>query len=295
MMMHMNGQRMLGLFMVVGSALLAMVLTNDIALFVVVPLTLGFGELTELPTCRLIIFETLAVNAGSMLSPIGNPQNIYLWQLSGGNFGHFAVGMLPPFAITSLVLLPLAWWAFPDRRFALTHIPKLTVVRRPLLWTSVLLYIPFLVLMDLHYTVAGLILILAAFVIGFPRLLRLIDWPLLAVIILMFVDLGLLAQYPLPGLQHLAHRSGLFVSGALISQVLSNVPTAILLTKYSHDWQIIAWAADIGGFGLVIGSLANIIALRIGRQPGSFAAFHLWSVPFFIVVATLTWLWIRFL
>jgi Na+/H+ antiporter NhaD/arsenite permease-like protein len=54
--------------------------TNDIALFIVVPLTLGLHGMASLPTTRLVIFEALAVNAGSVLTPMGNPQNLFLWQ-----------------------------------------------------------------------------------------------------------------------------------------------------------------------------------------------------------------------
>ena len=64
------------------------------------------------------------------------------------------------------------------------------------------------------------------------------------------------------------------------------------MANYSDDWRSLAWGVDMGGFGLGVGSLANIIALRLGRQPGSFAAFHAWSVPFLLLSGGLTGLWL---
>ena len=73
--------RGLGLLLVTITALLSMVLTNDVSLFLVVPLTLAIGSVSNLPVQRMVVLEALAVNAGSTLSPIGNPQNLLLWQI----------------------------------------------------------------------------------------------------------------------------------------------------------------------------------------------------------------------
>lgn len=291
---RLSTRRLLALFLIGGSALLAMLLTNDIALFVVVPLTLELGQLAVLPVRRLIIFEALAVNVGSLLTPIGNPQNIFLWKLSGVSFGAFMLHMLPVFVIAALCLLLFAWRAFPAERIAVNRSGAVRAVHRPLLLTSAALYLPFLVLADLHYMLAALLLVVVVFLIGFPRLLLKIDWMLMAVFVLMFIDLGRLAQYPVLAYVNLADRSTLYAVGAVSSQVISNVPAAILLSHYSSDWGIIAWAVDVGGFGVITASLANLIALRLGRQRGTLWAFHAWSLPFFVILGAILWLWLRF-
>jgi Na+/H+ antiporter NhaD/arsenite permease-like protein len=107
-----------------------------------------------------------------------------------------------------------------------------------------------------------------------------IDWLLLLVFLLMFVDLGLLARLPpvqaaVPG--WLAGPAGLFGVGVGLSQLISNVPATLFLAAFSDDWRTLAWAVSVGGFGLAIGSLANLIALRLARQPGLWREFHLWS------------------
>ncbi|MGH8273922.1 MAG: SLC13 family permease [Gammaproteobacteria bacterium] len=285
-------ERRLALFLVAGSALAAMLLTNDIVLFVVVPLTLGLGEVARLPLRRLIIFEALAVNAGAMLTPIGNPQNIFLWQRSGVGFGVFVAHMLAPFVIAGLCLVALTAVAFSARRIVVNRVQSGPPVDQRLLVVSALLFAPFLALADLHYTAAALALVAIVFLTFFARLLRRIDWALIAVFVLMFIDLGLLARYRPLAVFDLSRPENLYVAGAIVSQIVSNVPAAILLATHSSDWPAIAWGVNIGAFGFVIASLANLIALRLGRQRGSYLAFHAWSLPFFVVVGSLVWLWL---
>lgn len=114
----MSSERRLSLLLVLATAALATVLTNDVALFVVVPLTLTLKE-TTLPLNRLIVFEALAANAGSVLTPVGNPQNLFLWQLSHTGFGQFAWEMLPLTALLLAPLLLLTLLSFSGRRLDL--------------------------------------------------------------------------------------------------------------------------------------------------------------------------------
>lgn len=292
----MPDERRLALCLLSASALLAAVLTNDIALFIVVPLTLGLQQYAALPVRRLIIFEALAVNTGSMLTPIGNPQNIYLWQTSGVHFLGFIAGMGPPVLIATACLLGFTFLAFRPRPLHLHGLEISVPVQKPLLYVCLLLFVPFLVLADLRYAGIALALVAAVFLLLFRTTLRRLDWPLLLVFVLMFVDLRLVAELPWVsaalGMLDLRHPLTLYSTGALLSQVMSNVPATILLSQYSQDWRSLAWGADVGGFGLVIGSLANIIALRLGHQPGGFWAFHAWSLPFFLCTALCAGLWL---
>lgn len=296
---HIHNERILALFLTALSVVLAMVLTNDIALFVVVPLTLNLGRIMVLPLRRLVIFEALAVNCGSLLTPIGNPQNIFLWQHSGVSLIAFIWNMLPLFLFCAVALASFTFAAFRPVPLDMHASQPSTQLDRRLLLIAVLLYLPFLVLADMHYTALALALVAVVFLISAPRLLCRIDWPLMVVFVLMFIDLRLLAQQP--WIQHtvsflnLHQPSGLFASGALLSQAISNVPASILLAGYSADWRALAWGVNVGGYGLVIGSLANIIALRVGHQRGSLLAFHAWSIPFFLISGAMAffWLWLH--
>ncbi|WP_232552178.1 SLC13 family permease [Klebsiella pneumoniae] len=231
-------ERQLAIFMVLAAALLSTFLTNDVALFIVVPLTLTLKKWCAIPVNRLIIFEALAVNAGSLLTPIGNPQNILLWGRSGLSFFGFIGQMLPLAAAMMLTLLALVLLGF---------------------------------------------LVLARAVIVH------VDWSLLLVFMVMFIDVHLLTQLPalhqvLSGVGTLS-GGGLWLTAIGLSQVISNVPSTILLLNYVPPSILLAWAVNVGGFGLLPGSLANIIALRMASDRRIWWRFHLYSIPMLLWAA----------
>ena len=73
-----------------------------------------------------------------------------------------------------------------------------------------------------------------------------------------------------------------------MSQGISNVPAAIMLAEFSKDWRALAFGVSVGGFGIAIGSLANLIAVRLSGEKGMWTPFHIVSIPFWIV-ATADW------
>ena len=284
-------ERALAFFLVAATALLAMILTNDVALFVIVPLTLGLRASIELPIVRLVVFEALAANGGSALTPIGNPQNLFLWQFSQESFGAYCLAMLPLFLIAALPLAALCWFAFPAVKLEVHPESGAGRIDTKLLALALGLYLPFLVLADAHRGIAAFAAMLLLFALLARRALFQTDWGLILVFVLMFVDLRLLAL--LPQVKQLAADCGLqdarhlYVAGVAASQVISNVPAAILLAETSRDWRTIAFAVNLGGFGFIVGSLANIIALRMIPGRGAFGVFHAYSIPFLLLVAAL--------
>lgn len=284
-------ERALAYFLVAATALLAMVLTNDVALFVVVPLTLGLRASIALPIVRLVVFEALAANAGSALTPIGNPQNLFLWQFSQEGFGAYCLAMLPLFLIAAVPLAALCRFAFPAVKIEVHPDGGAGRVDTKLLGLALGLYLPFLVLADAHHGIAALAAMLLLFAVFARRALFYTDWGLILVFVLMFIDLRLLAM--LPQVKQLAAGIGmqdprrLYAAGMAASQLISNVPAAILLAETSRDWRTIAFAVNLGGFGFIVGSLANIIALRMIPGRGAFGVFHAYSIPFLLLVAAL--------
>ncbi|MDB5854115.1 MAG: Citrate transporter [Herminiimonas sp.] len=292
----MSSLRGLALFLVASTALLSTVLTNDVALFVVVPLTLGLANSAKLPIGRLVIFEALAANAGSTLTPIGNPQNLFLWHLSGLPFERFVLALLPLTLLLMFALAAMTWFAFARTAIALHGKAQGGVVDRRLLWGCLILFPVFLILTDLHHVAPALLVVLAAFLMLRRGVVAESDWGLILVFILMFIDLRLVAEQPavrvlLQSLE-LGQSQHLYLAGVALSQGISNVPAAILLAEYSKDWRVIAWGVNVGGFGFVLGSLANLIALRMLGQPGSWLRFHAWSAPFVVVAGALGWAWL---
>ena len=294
---HLRSQRALALFLVGSAALLATVLTNDIALFVIVPLTIALQRLTDVPVSRLVIFEALAVNVGSALTPIGNPQNLFLWQRSHISFLHFLAGMVPLVSVLASLLLLWMIVAFHPTQITVRSQDTPPLINRRLLLLSLALYGPFVVSIEWHQPLLGAAVVLLCYLLSFPAVVRQIDWVLLLVFILMFLDLRLVANLAIieTGMQHigLTVPTRLFLVGVVASQLISNVPAAILLAHYSPDWLLIAYAVTVGGFGLVAGSLANLIALRLAQDTRLWLRFHAYSVPFLLLSGTLVYGWLR--
>lgn len=279
----MASERAAALALVLAAAVLAMVLTNDVALLVVVPLTLGLGRITPLPVVRLVVFEALAVNAGSMLTPIGNPQNLFLWQQSHIPFTEFVAHMLPLVLLLMGLLLLLTACAFSGRAIRVKQTPAEPLADPRLLWLSLALYLPFLVLADLQLVVWALAGVLLVIGLARPGVLLQVDWALLLVFVLMFIDLRLLAglapvQEAMASAQ-LGQPAMLYLVGVLASQLVSNVPAAIALAEYSDNWRVLAYAVNVGGFGVMLGSLANLIALRMVAERRAWWVFHAYSLP----------------
>ncbi len=281
---RMTSERAVAFCLVLTAALLSMVLTNDVALFVVVPLTLGVCRLTGMPVSRLVILEALAVNAGSALTPIGNPQNLFLWQLSGVSFLEFVVQMLPLVLILMVFLLVLTCSLFGRHPIRIGLGEQLAPLDARLFWCSLILYAPFLLLTDLRHAELAAMIVLLVFLLLRRAVLMRIDWGLLLVFVLMFIDLRLLSGLDIVreamqslGLEQPRH---LYLTAIAASQLISNVPAAIALVDYSRDWRVIAYGVNVGGFGLMVGSMANLIALRMCGERKAWLEFHWYAIPF---------------
>lgn len=287
LMILLHRERTLAIFLVLAAALLSMLLTNDIALFVVVPLTLGLRQLAVIPVSRLIIFEALAVNAGSMLSPIGNPQNILLWQQSGLGFIDFTKQMLPLSFIILIALLILTILRFPSKIIELQSAQDNQKVNRPLARLCAALFVLFVVAVEYKYAALGLLVVLSVLLWRARKLVLQADWLLILVFILMFIDIGLIARLTwfdenLSVLAQQSPRVQLWVA-ALISQFISNVPATILLLQYTPATEAIAFGVNVAGFGLALGSMANLIALRMSDDKTIWWSFHFYSILMFMI------------
>lgn len=293
--------RQLAFLLAATAAVLAALVTNDVSLFLLVPLTRVLASQADLPLARLVVLEALAVNAGSALSPIGNPQNLFLWHQSGLGFGAFIWMMLPPVAIMLGWLMVAVWLLAPATPLALSDAAPGDAseasdtsggdagpaLQPRLLWVSAVLFGGFVLALDRHWLLPGLCVVALAYLIFYPCVLRGVDIALLAIIALMFLDLRQLATLPWVAAQlgALPIASGWrgYLAAVGVSQVISNVPAAILLAPTVHDLPALAAGVSVGGFGCVLGSLANLIALRLARLPHGLRDFHRISIPFLLV------------
>lgn len=292
---RMHSQRALGLLLVSITALLSMVLTNDVSLFLIVPLTVAAGGISNLPVLRLVILEALAVNAGSTLSPIGNPQNLLVWQYLRLPFMQFVGSMLPATATMFALVALLAWCWLPREKVEL-HAEQVDghAVSATQAGLSIVALAMMVLMMEHGHATIGALLLLIPFALLDWRLLLRIDWLLLATFAAIFLGLGHFAALPWVGqlmsAVDLNQPLHLYASGILASQLISNVPATVLLLERAPDAMALAVAANVGGFGVAIGSLANLIALRLAKQPQGLRLFHRVSIPFLLVCAPLVYL-----
>jgi len=279
--------RNLVLLLAASAAVLSALVTNDVSLFLLVPLTRVLATQAHLPLARLVVIEALAVNGGSALTPIGNPQNLFLWHRSGESFIGFMTMMAPTVAV-------MLFWLFAAIRFL---VPRAPITLKPssetkpleprLLVLSGVLFIGFVVALDQRWLIAGLTGVFGAFLLLRPRVLLGVDWALLAIIALMFIDLRQLAELPavagLLGKLPIGEGWRTYLAAIVTSQFISNVPATILLDGFVHDLPALAAGVSVGGFGCVLGSLANLIALRLAKVPNGLREFHRISLPFLLV------------
>ncbi|WP_063533734.1 SLC13 family permease [Burkholderia sp. MSMB1589WGS] len=286
-----RSERALAALLVVFAAALSVWLTNDVALFVVIPLVLSLRELTPLPFKRLVIYIAFAVNAGAIATPLGNPQNLFLWQLSGVSFGRFVIALGPLALVLMALLLAMIAFAFDGRPLDLSKDRAERPVDRAHAFATVVMFAGFVLLADAHHALGGVLAVAAVYLAVRRDAVLKIDWLLLLIFVLMFIVLRSVAS--LPAVHRTIAGVGLdtplraYAAGALLSQAISNVPAAILLSEFTRDWRALAFGVSVGGFGVAIGSLANLIAIRLSRARGMWLPFHLASIPFGIASAVL--------
>ena len=205
------------------------------------------------------------------------------------SFTEFTLHMLPLVAVLFVLLLVLTALVFRGTPLNVTNREDSPVLDRPLLWVALLLYGPFLWVTDRGDAGWGCAVVVGVMLLLRPRVLARVDWGLLLVFVLMFIDLRLIARLDVVrgamGDLGLTAPQKLYAVGVAASQLVSNVPATIALAEYSRDWRVMAYAVNVGGFGVALGSVANLIALRMAPDPRAWLSFHLYAVPCLLVSA----------
>jgi len=281
-----KSERWLSISILALSLILPMFLTNDIALFVLIPISLSIEQLLNVRLERILILEIIAVNVGSMLTPIGNPQNLFLWHHWGISFINFVSKLFPVFLISSAILLAAGYMLSGQKRIESEKLEADIPVKVFLLTVSISALITFVIMTDFGFHPFALLLIILVYLAVNPKSLLDVDWKLLITISLMFIDIHLIQQIE-PISRELSHinaasPSTVFLSSIALSQFISNVPASILISGYSHNWQQIAYGTNVGGNGTVIASLANLIGIKLAGKHIRYPKFQLYSFAFLL-------------
>ena len=294
-----HGPRSLSLALVLLTFFSSMLITNDVALVTFVPLALlALGHLKSVRlTSFTVVMMTIAANLGSMATPVGNPQNLYLYSAARMPLGEFLILMLP-FTLAALVLLVGAIVLFgrtPDA-LPLSSAPVLADDGED---AGVPRTVPWIVLFALALASVARVLpwqvtVAAAVAVGivFDRAaLRHVDYALLATFVAFFVFVGNMGRIEaIDAFIAQAVVGNELVVSVVASQVLSNVPAAILLSGFTDAWRELIIGCNLGGLGTLIASMASLIsykqfALVHPRAKGSYLAlFTGWNIVFLAVL-----------
>nr|WP_308624195.1 SLC13 family permease [uncultured Eisenbergiella sp.] len=245
---------------------LSMFITNDVSLITFVPFTILILTITGQAKLMIyvIVLQTIAANLGSMLTPVGNPQNLYLYSLSGMRISLFLKTMLP-YTLLSGLLLFLSLFLKPGEKVSLQSVFTDTapMERKPLLVYSLLFMLCLGCVLRL-FPWQALLLILFAVLLPFNRrLLYKADYGLLFTFLFFFLFIGNMGRIPVivDFLRSVLTGHELFLSIAA-SQVISNVPAAILLSGFTGNYLPLLAGVNIGGLGTLIASLASLISYK---------------------------------
>ncbi len=253
----------------------SMLITNDVALITFVPLglvmlALAGGETKKRFMIVTVVLQTIAANLGSMLTPIGNPQNLYLYGRSGMGMGEFLWMMLPLTAISLVLVVGCVFVAtrgagMPEGLSAEQTAEQGTGTtnRKKLALYGFLFLLSMLAVLRVLPWVHVLLVTFAVVLLVDTKVLRRVDYSLLLTFVVLFVFVGNVGRIP-------AFHSFLssivngreVLTAAVCSQVASNVPAALLLSGFTDKLRELTFGVNVGGLGTLIASMASLISYK---------------------------------
>lgn len=243
----------------------SMVITNDVSLITFVPfgiIVLQMAKQEQL-LVPLVVMQTVAANLGSMLTPMGNPQNLYLYAKSGMSFGAFCGLMLPYVLLSGLCLFLLILFR---KSAALPVVSVKTELggARELLCCAAGFALCLLGLFRLVPPLLIAALVFLFLLVAGRSLLAKIDYSLLGTFFFFFIFIGNIGNIDAFASFLSSVISGRVAASAILtSQIISNVPAALLLSGFTSQWDALIIGCNLGGLGTLIASMASLISYKM--------------------------------
>lgn len=243
----------------------SMIVTNDVALITFVPLSIVIARKANINVLKIVIFQTLAANLGSSFTPMGNPQNLFIYSFYNLSPIDFFKITLP---IVVLAVLFLVLLVFKDKKMNLSldlEDVKIDNKRDVYLFGGLFLIILLSVFHVIDYKVTFLITIVMVLILN-KKLFSQVDYSLLITFIGFFIFVGNISTMDvvknfMEGI--LNSPQSTFLASVLSSQVISNVPATMLLSGFTDHFKELLLGVNIGGMGTLIASLASVISYKI--------------------------------
>ena len=251
----------------------SMLVTNDVALITFVPFTLVVlnmigPEIKSRLLIPIVVLQTVAANLGSMLTPIGNPQNLYLYGKAGLSMGAFVLLMLP---YTAVALVVTVIWSLAQSRVCSETVQVSFDKKAKLAGNRVQLVIYGILLVFDLLTVARVIpygvtlgVTLFALLVTDRSIFGCVDYSLLLTFVGFFLFIGNIGRFPAFSrmLQQVVSGHEI-LAGVAASQVISNVPAALLLSGFTENLSLLIIGVNLGGLGTLIASMASLISYKL--------------------------------
>ena len=271
----------------------SMLIANDMALLTFLPLGYFVLKTTgkEKYMAFTCIMQNIAANLGGMLTPFGNPQNLYLYTKFNIPTGEFVSIMAPPFVI-SIIIITICCLLIKSEPLEITDEK---IVLKP--WKTTVYLLLFALSIAIVFRgvpyLFGLVVIPLVLIIMDKKALKMVDYPLLLTFVFFFVFAGNMARIGVVRdfFCFLLDKSTLLFS-ILSCQIISNVPSAILLSQFTENYRDLLLGVNIGGAGTLIASLASLITFReyMKHNPGKSLQYIGWFSAFnfgFVIILTI--------
>lgn len=262
---NLKSPRSIGVMIILLTASVSALITNDVALITLVPLTMLIAARAGFDPMWLVMIQSQAADVGSALTPIGNPQNLFLFERYEIPVGEFVLYLLP------FTIFGVCWTLVMNilnskkkASFAM-ETSRIREIKKLLVFIFAFFIVMLSVFRILDYR-AGLILTFLITLVLCRRLFFKIDYFLLGTFAFFFVFIDNISRTELiAGLMRKVADGEIqtMANSALFSQIISNVPSAILFSSFTESYRGLLLGVNIGGSGTIIASLANLIAYRI--------------------------------
>lgn len=276
---HAVSVRALSGFFVFTCFFMSMAITNDVSLLIFVPLAISVLQAVkkEKYLIYVVTLQTIAANLGSMMTPIGNPQNLFLYSFYQMTLRDFLYTM-GPVTIGSGVLLAFGLWVLPKNLVTVPAVAPPTMTSKEKLLFGLFFLACIASVLRLFSPWYVCLCLLPVLLLRYRSVLQAVDYKLLFLFVFLFIGVGNLGKLPVmqetPAYMIQGHE---FWAGIIVSQILSNVPATVMLSPYCTDSDALLLGVNIGGLGTMIASMASIISFKAysnvsGSQPLKYVA-----------------------
>lgn len=245
--------------------LASMLVTNDVALITFVPLSIVVAKKSDINVLKIVILQTLAANLGSSFTPMGNPQNLFIYSFYNLDPSDF-FKITAPLVILSVLFLSVIILKSKKIKLYLNLEDVEIKNKKDVIFFSILFAIILLSVFHIvDYRLAFSITLLTVLILN-KKLLTQIDYSLLITFIGFFIFIGNISTMDsirsfMMGI--LNSPQSTFITSILSSQVISNVPATMLLSGFTNNFKELLLGVNIGGMGTLIASLASVISYKI--------------------------------